>query len=106
VPGYDPSIQLLSPDDLADVVAKSIQSDLAGTYNVAPAGDIQLRQALRLAGMRWVPCPATVQRPLRAILAPLGLAHSGDQTDYLCYTWTVSAAAAGRDLGFAARRAM
>src|SRR5439155_2463069 len=43
-------------------------------------------------------------RPVRAILAPLGLAHPSDQIDYLCYTWTVSAAAASRDLGYTARR--
>src|SRR5438034_2705182 len=104
VPGYDPSIQLPSPDDLAEAVARAVQSDAAGTYNVAPAGVIPLRQALRLAGVRWLPCPATVQRPVRAILAPLGLAHPGDQIDYLCYTWTVSAAAASRDLGYTARR--
>jgi 1-acyl-sn-glycerol-3-phosphate acyltransferase/nucleoside-diphosphate-sugar epimerase len=103
VPGYDPSIQLLSPDDLADAVACAVRSDATGTYNVAPAGVIPLRQALRLAGVRRVSVPATVQRPVRAVLAPLGLAHPGDQTDYLCYTWTVSAAA-GRDLGYAARR--
>src|SRR5215472_17084700 len=43
--GHDPSLQLLSSDDLASAVRCAIEKGRAGIYNVAPAGVIPLRAA-------------------------------------------------------------
>jgi 1-acyl-sn-glycerol-3-phosphate acyltransferase len=86
--GYDPTIQLLTPEDLAGAVLSAVERGASrpGTYHVAPAGAVPLRQALRLAGVRCLP-----------------LGWSGGQLDYLRHNWTVSGARIERELGFAPR---
>src|SRR5262249_36163304 len=104
LPGHDPSIQLLSPQDLARAVCLAVESPRDGIYNVSPDGVIPLRKALRLAGSRRVPLPRWLQRTLRAVMAPLGVTHSGDQLDFIRYSWTVCNRKIKRDLGFAPTR--
>jgi 1-acyl-sn-glycerol-3-phosphate acyltransferase len=89
-PGYDPALQLLAPEDLAEAVAAAVDRGAGkpGIYHVAPAGAVPVRQALRLAGVRRL---------------PLGWAP-GEQRDYLRHNWTVSGAKIGRELGFAPRK--
>jgi len=101
LPLYDPSLQLLSPDDLAQAVCCAVERGACGVFNVAPDSVMPLRVALRMAGAKRLPIPRLVQRLARRVLAPLGLAFPGDQLEYLRYTWTVSNAKMKRDLGFA-----
>jgi 1-acyl-sn-glycerol-3-phosphate acyltransferase len=78
--GHDPSLQLLSPDDLASAVRCAVEKDRAGIYNVAPAGVIPLRAALNLTGAQRLPLPRTLQR----------LLHRSDELDLIRYSWTIS----------------
>jgi 1-acyl-sn-glycerol-3-phosphate acyltransferase len=64
VPGFDPVLQCLDPDDLARAILRVVEEGLEGTYHVAPEEPVPLRRGLRLAGVRAVPVPATVQRLL------------------------------------------
>jgi len=104
LPLYDPSLQLLSPDDLAQAVCCAVEKDAGGVFNVAPDGVIPLRVALRMAGAKRLPVSRLVQRLVRGILAPLGLAFPGDQLEYIRYSWTVSNAKIKRGLGFTPER--
>jgi 1-acyl-sn-glycerol-3-phosphate acyltransferase/nucleoside-diphosphate-sugar epimerase len=104
VPGHDPSIQLLSPEDLAGAVGSALAGGRCGTYNVAPAGVIPLRKALRLAGVWGVPVCSLVQKVARAALSRVGLSGPAGRTDYLRYSWTVSGEKIARELGFVPRR--
>lgn len=110
LPGHDPSIQLLSPEDLVAAVRRALEPDPdparspAGTFQVVPAGTVPLTQALRLAGVRRLPLPRWLQRLGRAVLAPAGLAAPGPWLEYLRYPWTASGEAAERELGFVPRR--
>ncbi len=99
--GYDPSLQLLSPEDLAQAIRLAVERRPAGTYNLAPNGVVPLHHALRRAGCRRLPLPGWLQRPVRAVLARPGGVASAAQTEYIRYPWTVSAAKARRELGFA-----
>jgi 1-acyl-sn-glycerol-3-phosphate acyltransferase/nucleoside-diphosphate-sugar epimerase len=103
-PGFDPTIQLLSPIDLAAAVSATIDRRAPGVYNVAPAGAIPLRQALRIAGVRRLPLPRLMQRPARSIAAPAGLAAPSDDLQYIQYSWTVSGEKIRGELGFAPSR--
>jgi nucleoside-diphosphate-sugar epimerase/1-acyl-sn-glycerol-3-phosphate acyltransferase len=98
--GHDPSIQLLSMEDLARAVRAAVERGREGLYNVAPAGVIPLRKALRLVGVKSLPVPYVVQRLARTLLAPLGLASPADLVDYLRYNWTVSGARIKGEVGF------
>jgi nucleoside-diphosphate-sugar epimerase/1-acyl-sn-glycerol-3-phosphate acyltransferase len=104
LPGYDPSIQLLSPEDLARSVCCAVEASHGGVYNVAPAGVIPLRQALRLAGVKRLPLSYLVQRLIRRVLSPVGLARSADRIEYLRYNWTISNEKITRELGFVPQR--
>ncbi|HEV7892454.1 MAG TPA: 1-acyl-sn-glycerol-3-phosphate acyltransferase [Pyrinomonadaceae bacterium] len=102
--GYDPSIQLLSPKDLAGAVCSVVERRARGVYNVAPDGAMPLRKALRLAGARRLPLPRTLQRLARFAPARAGLCHSIEQLDYVRYSWTVSNEKLKTELGFSPRR--
>jgi len=94
LPGHDPSIQLLSPDDLAGAIRRAVECSAGGIYNVAPGGVIPLRAALRLTGSKRLPVPRTWQ----------GLAGRSDQLDYIRFSWTISGEKIKRELGFAPAR--
>src|ERR1043166_2856911 len=100
--GHDPSLQLLSPEDLASAVRLAVEGGARGVYNVAPDGVVPLRAALRLAGAKRLPAPRTLQRLARSALA--GLCHPVEQLDYVRYSWTVSNAKIKSEVGFAPRR--
>ena len=103
-PGHDPTIQLLSLEDLAGAVAAVVTRGAEGIFNVAPAGAISLRGALRLAGVMRLPIARTVQRAARAVLAPAGLSASVDQLTYVQFSWTVSAGKLRQTAGFSPAR--
>ncbi|MEA2693697.1 MAG: hypothetical protein QOJ16_3084 [Acidobacteriota bacterium] len=96
LPGFDPSIQLLDPADLAEAVALAVEREPAagaGVYHVAPAGTVPLRAAIRLAGARRLPAPAFLQRR----------STSSGELAFLRHPATVSGARAERELGFVPR---
>ncbi|HKG14673.1 MAG TPA: 1-acyl-sn-glycerol-3-phosphate acyltransferase [Pyrinomonadaceae bacterium] len=101
--GHDPSIQLLSAEDLAGAVRSAVERRAHGVYNVAPDGAISLRAALRLAGARRLPVPRTLQRLARFVPARAGLCHAVEQLDYVRYSWTVSNEKMKNELGFSPR---
>src|SRR6266849_3100346 len=90
LPGHDPTMQLLSPGDLAKAVRCVFEKSNGGVYNLAPNGVITLRAAFRLVGARRVPVSRLLQRAVRPVMKRLGLAHSIEQLDYVRYSWTIS----------------
>lgn len=88
-PGFDPVLQFLAPEDLAEAVACAAENGTGkpGVYNVAPRGAVPVRAALRLAGVRRIP-----------------LGWTGGELDYLRHNWTVSGRRIERELGFVPRR--
>jgi 1-acyl-sn-glycerol-3-phosphate acyltransferase len=76
----------------------------AAIYQVAPAGVVPLRAALRLAGTRRVPVPTPLLSLARRAAARFGgPAPSAGELDYLCHPSTVSGEALRRELGWTAR---
>ena len=91
LPGHDPSLQFLSPADLAAAVRCAVERSNGGVYNVAPEGVITLRASLRLTGATRVTFPRT----LRRIVGPT------DHLDFIRYSWTVSQRKIKNALGYA-----
>ena len=104
LPGHDPTIQLLSPADLARAMRCALENGGGGVFNVAPKGVITLRAALQLAEAKRVPASRLVQRVARSALTPLGLAHPIDQLEYIRYSWTISNRKIMRDLTWTPQR--
>jgi 1-acyl-sn-glycerol-3-phosphate acyltransferase len=103
-PGHDPTLQLLSPVDLAGAVASVVSARLEGVYNVAPAGAIPLVKALRQAGSMRLPLPRLIQNVVRRCCAPTRLTATTDQLQYIQFSWTVSGEKLHRATGFAPSR--
>ena len=104
LPGHDPTMQLLSPIDLASAVRSALENRGGGVFNVAPDGVITLRAALRLSETKRLPVSRIVQRLVRGALARLELASSIEQLDYIRYSWTISNQKIQRDLNWTPRR--
>jgi 1-acyl-sn-glycerol-3-phosphate acyltransferase/nucleoside-diphosphate-sugar epimerase len=102
--GHDPSVQLLSPEDLAEAVRRAIETREPETFNVVPSGVMPLRQAMRLAGTIRLPICGYTQKAARAVLSRVRLSTPADRTDYLRYNWTASGAKAADRLGFTPQR--
>ncbi|HJP91131.1 MAG TPA: 1-acyl-sn-glycerol-3-phosphate acyltransferase [Pyrinomonadaceae bacterium] len=98
LPGHDPTIQLLSPIDLASAICSAVGNRAGGVFNVAPDGVITLRAALRLSEAIRLPMSRMVQRFVRRALAHLGLTQPIEQLDYIRYSWTISNRKAKREL--------
>lgn len=101
--GYDPSLQILHPEDLAEAVRCALERG-SGIYHVAPAGVVPVRGALRLAGTRRVAIDAEAQRPFRALASRLGWADPSAQLDILRHSTTVSGRKIEQELGFVPRK--
>ena len=98
--GFDPSLQLLSSEDLAGAVIRAVEKGVAGVYHVAPRGVMPLHKALRAARSWRLPLPYSLQWLARKVLAPARLAAPIEQLDYVRYSSTVSAEKIRRELGF------
>lgn len=72
VQGYDPAIQLLHEDDLAQALYLAIRKDLPGIYNVTSDDPRTLRQLVNSGGSKIVPLPSFIVRALMAILWKTG----------------------------------
>jgi 1-acyl-sn-glycerol-3-phosphate acyltransferase/nucleoside-diphosphate-sugar epimerase len=86
MPGHDPSIQLLSPADLAQAIGCVLQTRTPGFFNVAPNMAIPLQAALKRSGIKRIPLPRTFLRIAQAIHRGSTASH----LDYERYSWTVS----------------
>lgn len=104
--GHDPTIQVLSPIDLASAIACALARSQGGVYNVAPDEVIPLHSALELAHAPRVPVPRELQRQARKLWSALGLGEpeSIEQLDYLRYSWTISNHKLVRELEFVPTR--
>lgn len=126
LPGFDPTLQLLSADDLARALVTLWRADLdrsgmapkpspstpeeiapgeiaesaTEVFHLAPSGAIPLSRALASTGTLRLSVPRSLQWPARKLLAPFGLAAPIEQLDYLRYPWTVSAEKIRRRHGF------
>lgn len=98
--GYDPPLQLLSIEELAEALTAALGGELSGelsgelgssAWHVAPDGVVPLRKALRRAHVHRLPIPTHVLRLLRRLVG-----GEPDEVEALRYPVTVSDAARRR----------
>ncbi len=80
--GHDPTIQILSSQDLGQAITCVLQSRASGAFNVAPDEAVPLEDALRKAGVKRIPFPRTA---LRFPFSP-GAKRRKARLDYLRYS--------------------
>lgn len=100
--GHDPSIQLLSADDLGRALTAIVEASCEGLFHVVPKGVVPVHRALALARTQRLPLPAWLQRLGRFALRGLGVAPWAE-AERLRYSSTVSGRKIEETLRFSPR---
>jgi 1-acyl-sn-glycerol-3-phosphate acyltransferase/nucleoside-diphosphate-sugar epimerase len=101
--GYDPTLQFLSPEDLASAIVRAIDRRSTGVFNIVPTMPVPLRRALGEVAAQVIPTGWSVQCAVRALLARRLPVASVDQLQFVRYHLTASGQKAARELGFTAQ---
>lgn len=88
--GFDPMIQVMSPEDLIHALRLAMKPGIRGIFNIAGADPAPLRELIRLSGHRALPIPDTLAKSLLQTAFGLGVAGiPSAQLDYLKYVCMV-----------------
>jgi UDP-glucose 4-epimerase len=102
--GHDPLLQFVHEQDAAWALARAVDSDATGAFNIVGKGVLPYTTVLALLGRVPVPVPQLVARPLASMLWATQLAIMPPSLlDYLIYTCVADGARASRVLGFQPR---
>ncbi len=102
--GYDARLQFLHEDDLVDVLGHALESDVAGTFNIAGEGIVMLSQALRRLQRPGIPLPGFAVGGVGSALRSARLADfSPEQQAFLTYGRGVDTTQMRDVLGFQPR---
>jgi len=99
--GFNPMMQFIHEEDVAEAVALALQTGAHGVFNVAGPGAVPLKVAIRETGGTAVPIPEPFARALFDRLFRLGLYHTPPGAmDFLKYPCTVDGSRFVRETGF------
>lgn len=101
VTGFNPMLQFMHEEDLAEAVTLAVQCGLSGVYNVTGSGEVPLRLAIAETGGRPLSLPEPIARALLDRLFRLGLwGFPLGALDYIKYACTISGERFVRETGF------
>src|SRR5215831_14899228 len=99
--GFNPMMQFVHEEDVAEAVALALQTGAHGVFNVAGPGAVPLKVAIRETGGTAVPIPEPLAWAVFSRLFRLGLYHTPPGAmDFLKYPCTVDGSAFQRATGF------
>jgi len=94
IPGFDPQMQFIHEEDLAEILARCIIEQIPGVYNVTGDGTVALSQVAYVLKKRLVPIPAWLLYPITSFLWGVGLSNIADAPgagiDFIRYPWVAS----------------
>ena len=99
--GFNPMMQFIHEEDVAEAVVLALQTGAHGVFNVAGPGAVPLKVAIRESGGTAVPLPEALARAVFGRLFQLGLYHTPPGAmDFLKYPCTVDGSQFARWTGF------
>ena len=99
--GFNPMMQFIHEEDVAEAVVLALQTGAHGVYNVAGPGAVPLKVAIRETGGTPVAIPESLARAIFGRLFRLGLYPTPPGAmDFLKYPCTVDGRAFARASGF------
>jgi UDP-glucose 4-epimerase len=102
--GHDPLMQFIHEQDAAYALAKAVDSNATGAFNIVGKGVLPYTTVLALLGRVPVPMPQIIARQLSKLLWATQLVGSPPSfLDFLLYLCVADGAKARRELGFAPR---
>jgi len=100
--GFNPMMQFIHEEDVAEAVALALQTGAHGVFNVAGPGAVPVKVAIRETGGTAVPLPEPLARAVFSRLFRFGLYPTpAGAIDFLKYPCTVDGSAFARTTGFA-----
>jgi len=91
VMGFDPIMQFIHEEDVAESIALTLEHGLQGVFNVTGPGQVPLHVAIRETGGRAWPVPEPLLRAILDRLFRYGLSpYPVGVVDYLKYPVTLS----------------
>ncbi|MCH8108790.1 MAG: NAD-dependent epimerase/dehydratase family protein, partial [Chloroflexi bacterium] len=105
VRGYDPPMQFLHEDDLADVLSYCLLQQVSGTYNLTGDGTILWSEMAEVFGKRLMFLPAPLLYGLTSLTWTLRLQRDSPACglDFIRHRWTASNEKLKRELGITLR---
>jgi nucleoside-diphosphate-sugar epimerase len=104
VKGFDPPLQFVHEEDVAEALRFAVHNDLPGAYNLAPAGWLEAQDMLSILRRPRVDLPEPLAFSVAERLWSLGLSEApAGLLHYVMHPWTVSSDKL-RDAGFVCRR--
>jgi UDP-glucose 4-epimerase len=97
--GFNPMIQFIHEEDVAEAIATSIERGARGVYNVTGSGAVPIRVAIRETGGRALPLP----EPLLRRYADWALRLPSGAIDFIKYPCTIDGARFESDVEFQPR---
>ena len=105
--GFDPMVQLVHVQDVADAITLALAPQRRGIYNLVGPGEIPMSVALRELGREPVPIPHPIARSVLSLAFKLGLSSFPVQElDFIRYVCMVDGRRAAAELGFRALRGL
>ncbi len=102
--GFDPMVQLIHYQDIADSILAALQPGRRGIYNIVGPGEIPLSAIHKELGREPLPIPHPFAKPLLSMAFRLGLSSFPvAELDFIRYVCMVDGRRAGAELGFRAR---
>ena len=89
--GFDPMMQFIHEEDLAEAIALALQHGLRGVFNVTGPGEVPLHTAIQETGGTAWPLPEPIVRPLFGRMFDWGMwPYPPGALDYLKFPVTLS----------------
>jgi UDP-glucose 4-epimerase len=105
--GFDPMVQLLSPDDLVDAIALSLKPGIRGVFNIAGPGPAPLSAIIEQLHRPRLPVPEPVARAMLGVALGMGFSGvPGGELDFLKYVCMVDDSRAREVLRYRPQRSL
>ena len=105
--GFDPMVQLVHVEDVADSIALALGPGRRGIYNIVGPGEVPLSAILRELGRRARLIPHPVAKPILSAAFALGISSFPTaELDFIRYVCMVDGRRAAAELGFRARHGL
>jgi UDP-glucose 4-epimerase len=102
--GFDPMVQLVHTDDVADAIALALQPGRRGIYNIVGPGEVPLSAVLGELGREPRRIPHPIAKPILQAAFRLGFSSFPvNELDFIQYVCMVDGRRASAELGFRAR---
>ena len=99
--GFDPMVQLIHEEDVAQAVQCALQPGARGAYNIVGPGELPLSAILGELGRSSIPVPTFLAKPLLTRLWQSRLTgFPAPELDHLQFLCTVDGSKANRELGY------